>query len=202
MQLILCIVLLIAALIEFPPPLPPLLPLPLASLSLLTLLSLPCSSLPSLSVCGLCVFVCFCLFAFRFAYVCLCISVCFVCLATVPTSLPSIPLSSICRVALLLDYSLQASCIFLYAQITIFNYFPMDFSFTQTVSDFHPFLSIFFYYLFCFFFFPPPPSSVCSQLHAKFVSFVLFDIQRARVEVKQKKCNKCQRVKETRLKSR
>lgn len=152
MQLILCIVLLIAALIEFSPRPPPLLPLPLASLSL------PCSSLPSLSVCALCVFVCFCLFAFRFAYVCLCISVCFVCLATTPTPLSSTPLSSICRVALLLDYSLQASWIFLYAQITIFNYFPMDFSFTQTVSDFHPFLSIFlFYYLFFFFFFFFPP---------------------------------------------
>lgn len=154
MQLILCIVLLIAALIESPPP-PPSSP-SASCISLFSPLSLHCSSLPSLAVCALCVFVCFCLFAFRFAYVCLCISVCFVCLATVPTSLSSTSLSSICRVALLLDYSLQASCIFLYAQITIFNYFPMDFSFTQTVSDFHPFLSIFlFFYLFSFFFFPP-----------------------------------------------
>lgn len=155
------------------PLLPPLLPLPLASLSLLTLLSLPCSSLPSLAVCALCVFVCFCLFAFRFAYVCLCISVCFVCLATVATSLPSTPLSSLCRVALLLDYSLQASWIFLYAQITIFNYFPMDFSFTQTVSDFHPFLSIFlFFYLF---FFPPilPRQFVHSCMRSLSASFYL-----------------------------
>lgn len=151
MQLILCIVLLIAALIEFSPP-------PPFSRCLLPL-SLSLSSL--LSVCALCVFVCFCLFAFRFAYVCLCISVCFVCLATTPTPLSSTPLSSLCRVALLLDYSLQASCIFLYAQITIFNYFPMDFSFTQTVSDFHPFLSIFFFY---------PSSSSPPSLPRSFVS--------------------------------
>lgn len=153
---------------------------PLFSLCLLhlssALLSLLFSSLPSLSVCALCVFVCFCLFAFRFAYVCLCISVCFVCLATVPTSLPSSFLSSICRVALLLDYSLQASCIFLYAQITIFNYFPMDFSFTQTVSDFHPFLSIFlFFYLFVFFFFffPLPCQFVHSCMRSLSASFYL-----------------------------
>lgn len=110
MQLILCIVLLIAALIEFSftPSLP--------HTSLSSPLSLYSSLSLSLCVCSVrvrlllfvCISVCVCLLVY-FALFCLpgyrLLSI------LQPPSL-FCPLPTVCRVALLLDYSLQASCIF------------------------------------------------------------------------------------------